>query len=37
MEQGTKEWFAIRLGKVTASRVGEVCAKTRTGYSAQRA
>ncbi len=24
MEQGTPEWFAARLGKVTASRVSDV-------------
>jgi putative phage-type endonuclease len=36
MEQGTEEWFAARLGKVTASRVADVIAKTKTGYSASR-
>lgn len=35
--QGTPEWFALRLGKVTASRVADVVAKTKTGYSASRA
>ena len=35
--QGTPEWFAARLGKVTASRVADVIAKTKTGYSASRA
>ena len=34
--QGTDEWFAARLGKVTASRVADVIAKTKTGYSASR-
>jgi putative phage-type endonuclease len=34
--QGTPEWFAIRAGKVTASRVADVIAKTKTGYSASR-
>jgi len=34
--QGTDEWFAARLGKVTASRVTDVIAKTKTGYSASR-
>ena len=34
--QGTSEWFAARLGKVTASRVADVIAKTKTGYSASR-
>jgi putative phage-type endonuclease len=36
MEQRTEEWFAARLGKVTASRVADVIAKTKTGYSASR-
>lgn len=37
MEQGTPEWFASRLGKVTASRVADVIAKTKTGWGASRA
>ena len=36
MEQRSIEWFAIRLGKVTASRVADVIAKTKTGYSTSR-
>ena len=36
MEQRTEEWFAARLGKVTASRVADVIAKTKSGYSASR-
>lgn len=36
MEQGTQEWFDARLGKVTASRVADVIAKTKTGYSTSR-
>ena len=36
MDQGTDEWFAIRVGKVTASRVADVIAKTKSGYSASR-
>jgi hypothetical protein len=36
IEQGTDEWFAQRLGKVTASRVADVIAKTKTGYSTSR-
>lgn len=36
MEQRTDEWFAARLGKVTASKVADVIAKTKTGYSASR-
>jgi putative phage-type endonuclease len=35
-EQGTGSWFADRLGKVTASRLADVLAKTKTGYSASR-
>ena len=34
--QGSTEWFYQRLGKVTASRVADVIAKTKTGYSATR-
>ena len=37
MEQRTQEWFSARLAKVTASRVADVVAKTKTGYSASRA
>lgn len=37
MEQRTDEWHAARLGKVTASRVADVVAKTKTGYGASRA
>jgi putative phage-type endonuclease len=36
IEQRTEEWFAQRLGKVTASRVADVIAKTKTGPSASR-
>jgi len=36
MEQRTEEWYAARLGKVTASRVADVIAKTKTGYSTSR-
>ena len=36
MEQRTEEWFTARLGKVTASRVADVIAKTKSGYSASR-
>jgi putative phage-type endonuclease len=34
--QGSDEWKAARLGKVTASRVSDVLAKTKTGYGAGR-
>jgi len=36
MEQRTDDWFAARIGKVTASRVTDVVAKTKSGYSASR-
>ena len=35
--QRTDDWFAQRLGKVTASRIADVMAKTKTGVSASRA
>lgn len=34
--QGSDEWRAIRLGKVTASRVSDVMAKVKSGPSASR-
>lgn len=34
--QRTDEWFKERLGKVTASRISDVMAKTKTGYGAGR-
>jgi putative phage-type endonuclease len=37
IEQGSPEWHQIRLGKVTASRVADIVAKTKTGYSTSRA
>ena len=37
VEQGTDAWLEIRRGKVTASRVADVMAKTKTGVSASRA
>lgn len=36
-EQGSADWFAVRCGKVTASRVADVITKTKTGYGASRA
>lgn len=36
-EQGSPEWFAERLGKVTASRISDLLAKTKTGWGASRA
>jgi putative phage-type endonuclease len=35
--QGSPEWKALRCGKVTASRVADVVARTKTGPSASRA
>lgn len=37
MIQGSPEWIAARLGKVTASRMADVLAKTKTGWGASRA
>ncbi len=37
IQQGSPEWHQIRLGKVTASRVADIVAKTKSGYSASRA
>lgn len=36
MEQRTPEWFAARCGKVTASRLADVMARTKSGYAASR-
>ena len=36
IQQGTPEWFAQRLGKATASRIKDIVAKTKTGYSTSR-
>jgi hypothetical protein len=37
IEQGSEEWLELcRLGKVTASRVADILAKTKTGPSASR-
>ncbi len=34
--QGSPEWFAIRLGKVTASRIADATARTKSGWGASR-
>jgi len=34
--QRTEEWFNARIGKVTASRVADLMAKTKSGYSTSR-
>ena len=36
IEQRTDDWYAVRLGKVTASRVSDLMAKTQSGYAASR-
>lgn len=36
IEQGSIEWHAQRCGKVTASRVADLIAKTKTGWGASR-
>lgn len=36
MIQGSPEWFQARLGRVTASRIADVLAKTKTGWGASR-
>lgn len=35
--QGSEAWKRLRLGRVTASRVADVVAKTKSGYSSSRA
>lgn len=35
--QGSEEWHALRCGRVTASRVADVVAKTKSGWGASRA
>ena len=37
IEQRSDEWFAARIGKVTASKVADVIAKTQSGFAASRA
>ena len=37
IEQGSDAWVAARLGRVTASRVADVIARTKSGPSASRA
>ena len=37
VEQGSDAWFAARAGKLTASRVKSLVAKTKSGYSSSRA
>jgi putative phage-type endonuclease len=35
--QGSPEWHALRVGRVTASRVADIIRKTKSGYSTSRA
>jgi putative phage-type endonuclease len=35
--QGSEEWLAARVGKVGASRIADIVARTKTGYAASRA
>jgi putative phage-type endonuclease len=37
MEQRTPEWQAARLGKATGSRIADIVARTKAGYSTSRA
>jgi putative phage-type endonuclease len=37
LEQRSPEWFAMRAGRATASKIADIIAKTRSGYSASRA
>jgi putative phage-type endonuclease len=37
IEQRTPDWHAARLGKATSSRIADVIARTKTGYSTSRA
>ena len=37
IEQGTPEWHQQRCGKATASRISDIVAKTKSGYSTSRA
>ena len=36
ISQGTPEWFAMRNGKVSASRINDMIAKTKSGWSTSR-
>lgn len=37
IDQGTEEWLLQRCGKVTASRIADLTARTRSGWGASRA
>lgn len=36
VEQGSPEWRSLRLGRATASRIVDLCAKTKSGWAASR-
>lgn len=36
MQQRSPEWYGVRVGKITASRIADLMAKTKTGYGASR-
>ena len=36
VEQRSDDWYSLRLGKVTASRIADVMAKTKSGWGAGR-
>ena len=36
IEQGSKEWFKQRYGNASASRIKDIIAKKKSGYSASR-
>jgi putative phage-type endonuclease len=36
MEQRTSDWRAARLGKATSSRIADIIARTKSGYSSSR-
>jgi putative phage-type endonuclease len=36
IQQGSSEWFEMRLGKITASRISDLMSKVKTGESAGR-
>ncbi len=36
MLQRSPEWYAVRIGRITASRMGDMMAKTKTGWGASR-
>lgn len=35
--QGSDEWLAVRIGRITASRMADLSAKTKSGWGASRA